>query len=78
MVDNNFIEKFDNYHTKYYESFPEFVNNLKLIANYSKIFNIMCTNIRSLNANFDELILFLENYTLSKNIDILILTETCT
>lgn len=35
----------------------------------------MCTNIRSLIANFDEIILFLENDTHSKNNNILILTE---
>lgn len=36
----------------------------------------MCTNIRSVNANFDELLLYLENYINYKKIDILILTET--
>ncbi|XP_022163951.1 uncharacterized protein LOC111029296 [Myzus persicae] len=36
----------------------------------------MCTNIRSVNANFDELLLYLENDINYKKIDILILTET--
>lgn len=36
----------------------------------------MCTNIRSVNANFDELLLFLENGINYKKIDIFILTET--
>lgn len=36
----------------------------------------MCTNIRSIKANFDELILLFENDLLLKKIDILILTET--
>lgn len=76
MVDNNFIEKYDNYDTKYYESISEFVNNLNLLSNFSKHLNVMCTNIGNQNANFDELILFLENDTHSKNIDILILTKS--
>jgi len=36
----------------------------------------MCFNIRSANANVDELLLCLENDVNSKNIDIVIVTET--
>jgi len=38
--------------------------------------NILCCNIRSVNSNFDELILFLENEIDSKKLDIIVLTET--
>lgn len=36
----------------------------------------MCTNIRSVNANLDERLVFLENYIYYRKIDVLILTET--
>jgi len=55
----NIIEKFDSYYTKYYESISEFIDSINhTIENYFNL-NIMCTIIRSLNANFEDLILFL-------------------
>jgi len=48
------------------------VNNFNLNNNETTFFNI-----RSVNANFDELLLYLENYINYKKIDIVILTETC-
>jgi hypothetical protein len=49
-----------NYWTNYYEPFSEFVyvNNEE---NYNH-FNITCCNIRNVNAHYDELLVFLENY----------------
>lgn len=77
MIDvYNIIEKFDIYYTKYYESISEFVDSINHTIENSFNLNIMCTNIRSLNANFEDLILFLENDIHYKKIDILILTET--
>lgn len=80
MIDvYNIIEKYDSYYTKYYESISEFVDSINTINHTienSFNLNIMCTNIRSLNANFEDLILFLENDIHYKKIDILILTET--
>jgi len=36
----------------------------------------MCANIRSVRANFDDLVLLLENDSQYKRVDIIILTET--
>jgi len=63
-----------NYRTDYYESFSEFVyinNNV-----YNNYLNIICCNIRSINAHFNKLLLFLENYAKYRDIDIIVLTET--
>lgn len=70
---NNFIES-RNYRTNYFESFSEYdsyVNNKD-----NSLLNIICFNIRSVNAHFDELLLFLENDVNSKKIDVIVLTET--
>lgn len=70
----NFCKGYLNYRTNYYESFNEYVclnNNVN--SNY---LNIICCNIRSVNANFDELLLLLENDMNFKDIDVIILTET--
>jgi len=56
------IEKYNNYNTRHFNSVTNFVNNFYLNNNEITFFNVMCTNIRSVNANFDELLLFLENY----------------
>jgi len=72
------IEKYNNYNTKYFESLTDTLNNFNLNTNINSaaFFNALCTNIRSVNANFDELLLYLENYINYKKIGILILTET--
>lgn len=50
----NVCKGYLNYRTNYYESFSEFVHiNNNLFSNY---FNIICCNIRSINAHFDKLI----------------------
>jgi len=46
---------------------------LFLLINY---LNIIHCNIRSVNAHFYELLLFLENYAKYRDIDIIVLTET--
>lgn len=70
----NVCEGYLNYRTNYYESFSEFVHiNNNVSSNY---LNIICCHIRSINAHFDELLLFLENDAKYKDIDIIILTET--
>jgi len=68
------IEGYLSYKTNYFESFSEFyhVKNVNSI-NYV---NIFCCNIRSVNANFDELMLFLESDKNNEKLDIIILTET--
>lgn len=62
------------YHkTNYYESFNEYVCLNNINKNY---LNIICCNIRSVNAHFDELLLILGNDKNFKDIDVIILTET--
>jgi len=73
------VEKYNNYeyNTKYFESLTDILNNFNLNTNINAdFFNVMCTNVRSVNANFDELLLYLENDISYKKIDILILTKT--
>jgi hypothetical protein len=64
-----------NYRTNYYESFSEFpyINNNVCCNNY---LNIIFCNIGSVNAYFDELLLFLENDAKYRDIDIIVLTRT--
>lgn len=70
---NNVIESI-KYRTNYFESFSEY--NSYLNNNNESHLNIICFNIRSVNAHFDELLLFLENDVNNKKIDIIVLTET--
>lgn len=68
------INGYLSYKTNYFESFTAFrhVNNYI----HNKYVNIICCNIRSVNFNFDELTLFLENDPNSDKIDVIVLTET--
>ena len=68
------IRGYLSYKTNYFKSFSEF-SNLNNDNNKNYI-NILCCNIRSVNANFDELNLFLENDINNKKIDLIVLTET--
>lgn len=74
MENSLFINGYLSYKTNYFESFSEFWHNYNIINN--KYVNILCCNIRSVNSNFDELTLFLENDPNSDKIDVIILTET--
>jgi len=66
------IEKYNNYNTKYFESLTDIINNFNLNTNINAaFFNVMCTNIRGVNANFDKLLLYLENDINYKKIHIL-------
>ena len=63
-----------SYKTKYFNSISDFVNNFSL---YEKnLLNIFCINIRSINANFDQLLLFFENDVNFYRVDVIVLTET--
>lgn len=53
----NIINKYDDYNTKYFVSITYFVNSLCLHKINDSFLNVMCTNIRSVKANFDELVL---------------------
>lgn len=58
----DFIQKlstFSNYATKYFCSISDFVYSHKI--NNGLFLNILCCNIRNINSNLDELLLFLEN-----------------
>jgi len=68
------INGYFSYKTNYFESFSEFWNVYNNIDN--RYVNFLCCNIRSVNSNFDELTLFLENDPNSDKIDVIILTET--
>jgi len=63
-----------SYKTNYFESFSEFIDVNNSINN--KYVNIICCNIRSMNANFDELTLFLESDQNKNKIYVIVLTET--
>jgi hypothetical protein len=70
----NNIKGYLSYKTNYFESFSEFIS-VKNDKNNNYV-NVLCCKIRSINSNFDELILFLENGIYSKTIDLIVLTET--
>lgn len=70
---NNITEN-QKYRTNYFESFSEYDSNLN--NNEKSLLNIICLNIRSVKAHFDELLLLLENDVNSKKLDVIVLTET--
>lgn len=74
MDEFNNIIKTNKYRTNYFESFSEY--NSYLNNKGESLLNIICFNIRSVNAHFDELLLFLENDVNNKEIDVIVLTET--
>jgi len=57
-----------------FRSFSEFIYSYKIINGF--FLNVLCCNIRSVNSNLDELLLFLENDKKNMLLDIIILTET--
>lgn len=65
---------FSNYTTNYFCSFSDFIYSHKIINGF--FLNVLCCNIRSVNSNLDELLLFLENDKKNMLLDIIILTET--
>lgn len=70
----NMLDRFLNYKTKYFDFITEFVYTYN-IENKLCI-NILCCNIRSVNANLDELLIFIANNSHKNNIDVIVLTET--
>lgn len=65
---------FSNYTTNYFRSFSDFIYCHKIINGF--FLNVLCCNIRSVNSNLDELLLFLENDKKNLLLDIIILTKT--
>lgn len=74
MENSSNLNGYLSYKMYYFESFTEFLHVNKNINN--KYVNILCCNVRSVNSNYDELTLFLENHSNSVKIDVIILTET--
>lgn len=70
----NFVDSFFKYKTKYYESITEYFNVLNLSK--KDFLNVICFNIRSINANFDHLLLSFENDVNFRFLDVIVLTET--
>lgn len=68
------INGYLSYKTNYFESFTELRNVKNNIVN--RYLNFLCCNIRSVNSNFDELTIFLENDPNIDKIDVIFLTET--
>lgn len=68
----NIFRNFVDYKTMYYDCIFEFMLSFKCDNN--KTFSVISCNIRSINSHFDKILLFLENYVNSINIDIIILT----
>jgi len=70
------ISGYLSYKTNYYESFTEFLDVNNILNNQSEFVNILCLNIRSVQKNFGELALLLENDKNRNKIDVIVLTET--
>lgn len=68
------INGYLSYKTNYFDSFSEFIDVNNCINN--KYLNIICCNIRSVNANFNELVLFLESEQNINKIYVIVLTVT--
>lgn len=68
IIDNNCL-----YNTNYFFSITEFIKKYNICINQSVL--MISVNIRSINANLDELLLFLKNDSYF-NIDLIVLTET--
>jgi len=67
------VEKNLLYNTNYFLTISEFMKKYNICNNLS--ITIICVNIRSINANLDELLLFLQNDS-DFHLDVIVLTET--
>lgn len=67
------VEKNLLYNTNYFLTISEFMKKFNICNNQSIL--MICVNIRSINANLDELLLFLQNDSYF-NLDVIVLTET--
>jgi len=74
MFNTNLLNRFLDYKTQYFNSISEYICKFNLLHNTT--LNILNCNIRSARRNFDEFLLFLVNDIHSKNLDLIILTET--
>lgn len=74
MFNSNLLNSFLDYKTQYFNSVPEFIYKFNLVHNTT--LNVLNCNIRSVRHNFDEFLLFLESDLHSKNLDLIIITET--
>jgi hypothetical protein len=74
MNDFNVLNNYLDYKTKYFDSFSEFVKTHKYVN--GKFISVFCNNIRSINAHFNEFLLFLNSDTNCCKLDVIILTET--
>lgn len=70
----NTINSYTHYKTKYFETISEFAYTFDLSCN--TFLSVICINIRSANANFNNLLLSFENDVNFKQLDVIILTET--
>lgn len=70
----NTINRFFEYKTNYFESFSEFTNKYNIVQ--KRFLNILSCNIKSINANVDELLLILESEENIFKPDIIVLIET--
>lgn len=68
----NVLNSYLDYKTNYFESVSEFIDRYSF--NYNKFFSIFCCNIRSINAHFDEFIMYMS--VENNHLDVIILTET--
>jgi len=74
MSNYNILDRFLDYKTNYFSFITEFMNKYKILD--KMFFNIFHCNIRSIRNHFDELLLFLQNDANSRNLDIMVVTET--
>lgn len=74
MFNTNILNRFLDYKTQYFNSISEYLCKFNLLHNMT--LNVLNCNIRSARRNFDEFLLFLENDIHSKNLDLIVLTET--
>jgi len=59
MININVVNNYLDYKTNYFESTTEFVDRYNFINNM--YISVFCCNIRSVNAHFDEFILYIKS-----------------
>jgi len=74
MNNNNVLNNYLGYKTNYFESFTEFIDRYEFINN--NFISVFCCNIRSINAHFDEFVLYINSEKNLSILHVIIFTET--
>jgi hypothetical protein len=73
MINLNVVNNYLEYKTNYFESITEFIDRYNFSNNM--FISVFCCNIRSVNAHFDEFIMYIKSEKKYSNLDVIVFTE---